>query len=180
VCTLQGELLSPRSPESPGYGRKVSRGVRFQSGISMTFKKLDFTMQKLITKKVQLNQDLVSVFNRYISAEIGLHQGHHQSEIQNSEVNTFLSTKSTGYSNFVVKGHKYLVIAVQKHNKGLQFVAGITFDEEMVNFIEEYIKYVREPIQGKSFLKSDNMCDSQPFLVELLQYDGKLYLPLLL
>jgi hypothetical protein len=36
---------------------------------------------------------------------------------------------------------------MKKHKKGLQFVARITFDEEMVNIIEEYIKY--EPIQGK-------------------------------
>jgi hypothetical protein len=40
-------------------------------------------MQKLITKKVQQNRDLVLVFNRYISAKIGLRQGHRQSEVQN-------------------------------------------------------------------------------------------------
>jgi hypothetical protein len=71
--------------------------------------------------------------------EIGLRQGHRQSEVQNWEVNTFLIAKSTGYCNCVVKRHEYLAIVVQKHKTGLQFVSQITFDEEMVNFTEEYM-----------------------------------------
>jgi hypothetical protein len=125
-------------------------------------------MQELITKKVERNRDLVAVFNRYITAEICLRQGHRQSAVQNWEVNSFVSARENENCNILKGVHMWLVIPIHKHKTGLQVVARITFNEEMVSFIETYmyITFVRNPIQDKAIYKSQNM---------LLQYDGHPY-----
>jgi hypothetical protein len=64
-------------------------------------------------------------------------------------------------------GEKFVTVPVNKHKTGMQFLARVTLNESLVSFIEDYIKYVRDPIVRKSDSKAHNL---------LIQYDGDAFL----
>ncbi|XP_048755469.2 uncharacterized protein LOC125666338 [Ostrea edulis] len=121
-------------------------------------------MRELKSKKIKVNREIVAVFNRYIAAEVCLRHGQRQSVIQNWEIESYLNVLQLPECTIITEKGKWFVIPIHKHKTSMKFVARIIFDADIVSFVKNYIKVVRDEIVQRTGTTSPNF---------LLQYDGE-------